>query len=53
MSVAKPMMCADDNETTASSRRNIDGKSTAVASEPTSARCVSSAPLGVPVVPDV
>jgi hypothetical protein len=51
--VANPMMWDTGNESTASSRRSPEGQRADAVSEPTSALCVSRAPLGRPVVPEV
>ena len=53
ISTAKPMMWATGSAITASSRCSRAGHSTALATCPTSARWVSAAPFGLPVVPDV
>ena len=53
ISTAKPMMCATGSAITASSRCRRAGHSAALATCPTSARWLSAAPFGVPVVPDV
>ena len=52
-SVTKPMMWATGRLMTASSRRSGPGQAAPEATWPTSARWVSSAPLGAPVVPEV
>jgi hypothetical protein len=51
--LANPMMWATGSDSTASSRRSPDGHSALAVRAPTSALCVSRAPLGRPVVPDV
>ena len=50
---AKPMMWAMGRPTTASSRRSQSGLAAPALTAPIRARWVSSAPFGLPVVPEV